>query len=1355
MQFGAETLLRLTLVLLPNLFGCDLRVCPRETDHFDFSVRYNMTSFDAGQPIQNIVVYDFHPKSIYLAVRNWLYALNVSLGKTSELRTGPVGSPECQMCNICETHWEPARGLEDNNNEVLVFDTFDPYLYNCGSSQHGICYLHNIEDGDLSDVRCLFKEKNNRRDHCPDCVASPLGTQVHVRAESFVTYFFIGATLNSSVAKAYSPKSISMKQLLGSMDGFEFPSKNKSSLTVLDEFLDTYPIDYVYSFSSEDYVYFLTVQKDSTSLKSSYQTRVARLKHGEYEVGNYRELVLECQYEPRRRRRTAAGEETWYNILQAAYLAKPGAHLAEELAVSETDDVLFGVFAESDPQSKDVRSRSALCTYPVKMIDKFIKEGMEDCCVRSEETPKRGLEFYQQVEYCPQSGRRECWDKPTKTSQALNRIDRFDGELDDTKLTSIIVTVIGTYTVGHLGTADGRLLQVIIQRSFKPHANFSLSESDPVSRKVAHLDDSLLFVTGSKVTKVPVDGPGCHHFLTCKSCQIAPSFMKCGWCEGSCTRQRECHKKWLPDTCTPVIVEFQPKSAPVNGETMLTLCGRDFQSPHGPPITPASHMVQVGNRPCKVIPERSNARKLSCQLEITGKPQPANLTTIKITIREASHNGEFVISGSTSLAGFEFVEPIITCVAPMYGPQDGGTLVTFLGRHLTAGNNQKVTIGGKDCLIKSKNSTCIQCITPKMDLLKEEPPVVMIDSAKVTVEGNFKFQYRKNPVLNSISPSCSTQSGLSITISGTNLNSVYQPKLVFTDDKNDTFVKLCNLPPLSSETMTCETPSIEDEEVEGKLTVIMDGVQNLKSFELEYKEDYEVFPFDDEDHVYKLTKDEDEIEFKHAKLFDLKNCLNVTLLVGDTICDPKILVQEITCTVETELIPPEGLPVKLWVNNVEKFIGHVIYVEESLGTIVGIIIGIIVILLVVLILVAILLIYRKKNKEHADLLNRLEASVNMISLNAVPPAPSDYRDSRLSPNTTSGSSGITFRGYKGSADCAAIPLLSPKEIQPQNLRTELLEEVKDILIPSECLTAYMDQVIGKGHFGSVYHGLYKDHNKKEIHCAVKSLNRISDVEEVEQFLKEGIIMKDFHHENVLSLLGIFLPKEGLPLVVLPYMKHGDLRHFIRQESRNPTVKDLIGFGLQVAKGMEYLALMKFVHRDLAARNCMLDETYVVKVADFGMARDVLDKEYYSIQDHRKAKLPVKWMALESLQTQKFTTKSDVWSFGVLLWELLTRGAPPYPEIDPYDITRFLLKGRRLPQPEYCPDELYNIMLRCWDPKPEMRPLFTEIVYEIQDIQSMLQGEHYINLQVNYVNLENDQPYPAADTTDDELDLDSD
>uniref|UniRef100_A0A3B4AYG7 Protein kinase domain-containing protein n=1 Tax=Periophthalmus magnuspinnatus TaxID=409849 RepID=A0A3B4AYG7_9GOBI len=229
----------------------------------------------------------------------------------------------------------------------------------------------------------------------------------------------------------------------------------------------------------------------------------------------------------------------------------------------------------------------------------------------------------------------------------------------------------------------------------------------------------------------------------------------------------------------------------------------------------------------------------------------------------------------------------------------------------------------------------------------------------------------------------------------------------------------------------------------------------------------------------------------------------------------------------------------------------------------------------------------------------------------------------------------------------------------------------------------------------------------------------------------------------------------LPLVVLPYMKHGDVRHFIRSEKRNPTVKDLIGFGLQVAKGMEYLAQKKFVHRDLAARNCMLDETFTVKVADFGMARDIYDKEYYSIQDHKTVKLPVKWMAIESLQTQKFTTKSDVWSYGVLMWELLTRGASPYPDVDPYDITHYLLKGRRLPQPQFCPDALYTLMLMCWDPEPDHRPSFHSLVSEVQHILSYLQGEHYINLKVTYVNLDQPRPYPPMTDSADELEEDSD
>lgn len=173
-------------------------------------------------------------------------------------------------------------------------------------------------------------------------------------------------------------------------------------------------------------------------------------------------------------------------------------------------------------------------------------------------------------------------------------------------------------------------------------------------------------------------------------------------------------------------------------------------------------------------------------------------------------------------------------------------------------------------------------------------------------------------------------------------------------------------------------------------------------------------------------------------------------------------------------------------------------------------------------------------------------------------------------------------------------------------------EKQNLLIDGDCLRFDRNcSNLGRGNFGCVYKAFLKRPGENfEIVVAVKTIIRSNDVD-VTAFLNEALIMKDFNHPNVLTLIGITLDKGEFPMVILPFMQNGSLLSYIRNENNMPTVKHLVSYGLHIARGMEYMADNKFVHRDLAARNCMLDVNFTVKVADFGLTRDVYSKEYYS------------------------------------------------------------------------------------------------------------------------------------------------
>lgn len=272
--------------------------------------------------------------------------------------------------------------------------------------------------------------------------------------------------------------------------------------------------------------------------------------------------------------------------------------------------------------------------------------------------------------------------------------------------------------------------------------------------------------------------------------------------------------------------------------------------------------------------------------------------------------------------------------------------------------------------------------------------------------------------------------------------------------------------------------------------------------------------------------------------------------------------------------------------------------------------------------------------------------------------------------------------------------LQESTLDSLGINDDLKNKLQDVLIPERLLT--LGHMLGKGEFGSVREAFLKTEDSSVQKVAVKVLKSdITSSCDIEQCLKEAAYMKDFHHANVIQLIGVSLHRRPgqrlpIPMVVLPFMKHGDLHTFLllSRLGEHPfdlSLQTLLQFMLDISRGMEYLSSRNIIHRDLAARNCMLDENMTVCVADFGLSKKIYSGDYY--RQGSVSKLPVKWIALESLADNVYTTQSDVWAFGVTMWEIMTRGQTPYPGVENSEIYEFLIKGERLKKPPDCRDDM--------------------------------------------------------------------
>ncbi|XP_077178926.1 tyrosine-protein kinase receptor TYRO3 isoform X2 [Paroedura picta] len=321
------------------------------------------------------------------------------------------------------------------------------------------------------------------------------------------------------------------------------------------------------------------------------------------------------------------------------------------------------------------------------------------------------------------------------------------------------------------------------------------------------------------------------------------------------------------------------------------------------------------------------------------------------------------------------------------------------------------------------------------------------------------------------------------------------------------------------------------------------------------------------------------------------------------------------------------------------------------------------------------------------------------------------------------------------------PELIEATLDSIGISDDLKTKLKDVLIQEQQFT--LGRMLGKGEFGSVREGQLKLPDGTLQKVAVKMLKAdIFTSSDIEEFLKEAACMKEFNHPNVTKLIGVSLrnrPKGRLPIpmVILPFMKHGDLHSFllmsrIGDDPFNLPLQTLLKFMIDIASGMEYLSSKNFIHRDLAARNCMLDENMNVCVADFGLSKKIYSGDYY--RQGCASKLPVKWLALESLADNLYTTHSDVWAFGVTMWEIVTRGQTPYAGIENAEIYNYLISGNRLKQPPECLEDVYDLMCRCWHSEPKLRPSFGALKLQLEMILARLtllssnQDPLYVNIR---------------------------
>ena len=296
--------------------------------------------------------------------------------------------------------------------------------------------------------------------------------------------------------------------------------------------------------------------------------------------------------------------------------------------------------------------------------------------------------------------------------------------------------------------------------------------------------------------------------------------------------------------------------------------------------------------------------------------------------------------------------------------------------------------------------------------------------------------------------------------------------------------------------------------------------------------------------------------------------------------------------------------------------------------------------------------------------------------------------------------------YQQQADGLCVNLIQPCALSEKHQTITFSKQVNDKWEGDRRQIRFLKKLV-EGKFGEVWEGVWNETTPISVKiCKPQNFSIMT----VSDFLQTAALMEKLCHPNIIQFYTVCIEEEPI-YIITELMKHGSLLGYFCGEGKSTQLPHLIDMASQVARGMAYLEELNYVHRDLAARNILVGENLICKVANFEMARVIDDAQ-------SQAEVATKWMALEAILYNKFTTKSDVWSFGIVLYEIITYGRFPYPNMTNTEVLMQVQQGYRMPQPtswtnKRCPDNLYDIMLDCWQEEPANRPTFKSLQWTLE------------------------------------------